>query len=166
MGNAQELWAEVGDIVVKPAIQPDGKGINADLLMLAAGCIFGASLTRINNQAMSKTLRTITFETCRNILGRVPGKFTGELPEFSFEIASEIIVRIMPELEALKLKNAELASIMAGWIGTWAAKFDAYGVPAEEFIAVSRMFAETVATIDKWSLHDPQTGDCIGTWTP
>jgi hypothetical protein len=156
---SQELWAAVGNLVVQPAKHPE-RGINADFLMMVAGSVLGALIARTGDK---EALARLTVQTCIEELGRPLSKFADPLPELPLELASECIVRLMPDLEKLSPRIDEVATTLAAWVGMWAAQFD-QSIPAEEFIAVCWKFAETASKVDSWSMLDEKTGDHIATW--
>lgn len=159
----QELWKPVGDLVVQPAYHPE-YGINTDVLMLSSGCLLGAMIARLGLHYAFAKLENIATLTCEQHLERMLEHFEGSLPEMPMEFASQIIVRIMPDLEALSAGLDHIALTIAAWIGTWAAQFDESGIPAAEFVSVSLSFAKLASMVDSWHLHD-KTGAVAGEWS-
>jgi len=157
----QEVWAEIGDIVVHPAMTD--KGINADFLMLVAGSVLGALCHQLGGTAELANLAKIAIDTCRDTLGRNIEEFGGKLNDLPLDIASECVVRLMPDIEQAAPNPNEASIVLAAWIGTWAAKFDQYGVPAEEFIAQCFNFAQAACLVDNWTLRDASDA-IVGSW--
>lgn len=158
----QELWKPVGDLVVQPAYHPE-YGINTDVLMLSSGCLLGAMIARLGLHYAFAKLENIATLTCEQHLERMLEHFEGSLPEMPMEFASQIIVRIMPELEAVSPKLGDIALTLAAWIGAWSAQFDEAGIPPAEFIAVSMSFAKMACMVDSWNIYD-EAGALVGAW--